>query len=51
MLYHRQRDPDGFVTIQFGACDGGAANCIPITPGWNYWTRLYRLRKEILDGT
>jgi hypothetical protein len=44
-------DADGSVTIRFGGCDGSAANCIPITEGWNYWVRLYRPRKEILDGT
>lgn len=42
---------DGSVTIQFGGCDGSAPNCIPITEGWNYWVRLYRPRKEILDGS
>ena len=42
---------DGSVTIHFGGCDGTAPNCIPITEGWNYWVRLYRPRKEILDGT
>jgi len=26
-------------------------NCIPVTAGWNYWARLYRPRKQILDGT
>ena len=41
---------DGSVTIQFGG-DEGAPNCIPITPGWNYLVRMYRPRKEILDGT
>ena len=41
---------DGSVTIQFGGCDGSAPNCIPIFEGWNYWVRLYRPRKEILDG-
>lgn len=46
-----RKDADGSVTIQFGGCDGNTANCIPITPGWNYWVRLYRPRKEILDGT
>jgi hypothetical protein len=46
-----KKEPDGSVTIQFGRCDGSAPNCIPITEGWNYWTRLYRPRKEILDGT
>jgi hypothetical protein len=35
----------------FGGCDGAAINCIPVTSGWNYWVRLYRPRKEILDGT
>jgi hypothetical protein len=44
-----KKNDDGSVTIQFG-CDGKAANCLPITPGWNYMVRLYRPRKEILDG-
>jgi hypothetical protein len=42
---------DGSVTVQFGACDGKTPNCIPIAPGWNYIARLYRPRKELLDGT
>jgi hypothetical protein len=42
---------DGSVTIRFGDCVGEASNCLPITPGWNYIVRLYRPRKEILDGT
>jgi hypothetical protein len=42
---------DGSVAIQFGGCDGKIANCLPITPGWNYWVRLYRPRAEILNGT
>ena len=46
-----KKETDGSVTIQFGGCDGSAANCIPITEGWNYWVRLYRPRKEILNGT
>jgi hypothetical protein len=41
---------DGSVTIQFGG-DENVPNCIPIMPGWNYLIRLYRPRKEILDGT
>ena len=41
---------DGSVTIQFGG-DENAPNCIPIMPGWNYLVRMYRPRKEILDGT
>jgi hypothetical protein len=46
-----RRSDDGSVTVQFGACDGKTPNCLPITPGWNYLVRLYRPRKEILDGT
>lgn len=46
-----KKDADGSVTVQFGGCDGKAANCLPIMPGWNYIVRLYRPRKEILDGT
>jgi hypothetical protein len=45
------KDADGSITIQFGGCDGFAANCIPISEGWNYTVRLYRPRKEVLDGT
>jgi len=41
---------DGSFTIQFGGCDGKIPNCLPITPGWNYTVRLYRPRKEILEG-
>ena len=46
-----KKDADGSVTIQFGGCDAGSVNCLPIMPGWNYIARLYRPRKEILDGT
>ena len=42
---------DGSFTIHFGGCDGKAPNCLPIVKGWNYVARLYRPRKEILDGT
>ena len=28
-----------------------APNCLPIMKGWNYTVRLYRPRKEILDGS
>lgn len=43
--------PDGNVTVQFGDCEGGVPNCLPITAGWNYMVRLYRPRAEILDGS
>jgi hypothetical protein len=46
-----RKDKDGSISIQFGGCDGKIANCLPITPGWNYMVRLYRPRREILDGT
>jgi hypothetical protein len=46
-----QRATDGTVGIQFGGCDGAVANCLPITPGWNYLVRLYRPQAEILDGS
>jgi hypothetical protein len=46
-----KKGADGSVTIQFGGCDGKVANCLPIMPGWNYLVRLYRQRKEILDGS
>jgi hypothetical protein len=42
---------DGSVTVQFGGCDGKIDNCLPIMKDWNYMVRLYRPRKEILDGT
>ena len=41
----------GAVTIQFGGCEKTTPNCLPITKGWNYTVRLYRPRKEIIDGT
>lgn len=41
---------DGSVTIRFGG-DENAPNYLPVTPGWNYLVRMYRPRKEILDGT
>jgi hypothetical protein len=46
-----KRSEDGSITIQFGGNDGKTPNCLPITLGWNYLVRLYRPRKEILDGT
>jgi hypothetical protein len=46
-----KKSADGSITIQFGGCDGNTPNCLPITPGWNYIVRLYRPRKEVLDGS
>ena len=45
-----QRGADGKVTIQFGGCDAATANCLPITPGWNYLVRLYRPQDKVLSG-
>jgi len=46
-----KKDADGSVAIQFGGCDGGIPNCLPIMKGWNYTVRLFRPRPELLDGT
>src|SRR4029434_9334566 len=45
-----KKGEDGSVAVQFGGWDGNTANCLPITPGWNYIVRLYRPRAEILSG-
>jgi hypothetical protein len=45
-----QRGADGQITIQFGGCDAATANCLPVTPGWNYLVRLYRPHDKILNG-
>jgi hypothetical protein len=42
---------NGTVSIQFGGDPKTAGNFQPIAPGWNYLVRLYRPRKEILDGS
>ena len=43
-------DTDGSVTIHFGG-DTSQPNYLYITDGWNYTVRLYRPRKEILNGS
>ena len=45
-----KRDSDGSITIHFGG-DSKQSNNISIMKGWNYIVRLYRPRKEILDGS
>ncbi len=42
---------DGSFTVQFGGCQKSTPNCLPIMKGWNYTIRLYRPRKEIVDGS
>ncbi len=46
-----KRNADGGYTVQFGGCKRDTPNCLPIEKGWNYTVRLYRPRKEILDGS
>jgi len=41
---------DGSVNVRFGGNPEGADNFMPISAGWNYLVRLYRPRKEIIDG-
>ena len=45
------RDANGATTIRFGGADHNAPNYLPIAPGWNYTVRLYRPRKQVLDGS
>lgn len=46
-----KRESDGSIAVQFGGCDDGVANCLPVTPGWNYMVRLYKPHANVLDGT
>ena len=48
--YTAKKNPDGSITIHFGG-DPKQTNYLPITKGWSYMARLYRPRKEILDGS
>ncbi len=45
-----KKDKDGSITIHFGG-DPKADNFLPIVKGWNYIVRLYKPKKEILDGS
>ena len=45
-----KKSGDGSTTIHFGG-DPNALNHLRIMPGWSYMVRLYRPRKEILDGS
>lgn len=44
-------DAMGAYVIQFGGCSKNTPNCLPIVEGWNFTMRLYRPRKEILNGS
>ena len=48
--YTAEQDASGVFRFQFGGCRAATPNCLPIMPGWNYTVRLYRPRREILDG-
>jgi len=41
---------DGSITINFGGCEDGRVNCIPVSEGWNYVVRMYEPREEVLNG-
>jgi len=45
-----ERDADGTVTVHFGG-DASLPNQLPISDGWNYLVRMYRPRREVLDGS
>ncbi|WP_339544897.1 DUF1254 domain-containing protein [Pseudomonas sp. RA_35y_Pfl2_P32] len=45
-----KKSDDGSIVIQFGGCEATIANCLPITPGWNYTVRLYQPSDAILSG-
>jgi hypothetical protein len=44
-------ESDGSYVVQFGGDPKDAANQLPIFPGWNYAVRLYRPRREVIDGS
>jgi len=44
-----KKNKDGSTTIHFGG-DPKQPNYFPIVEGWNYIVRLYRPRKELLEG-
>ena len=45
-----KKNEDGSVTVHFGG-DPKQPNFLPIVSEWNYIVRLYKPRKEILDGS
>ena len=42
---------DDSITINFGGCEDGRVNCIPVTEGWNYTVRMYEPQEEVINGT
>ncbi len=45
-----KKNADKTTTIYFGG-DASAPNYLRIMPGWNYTVRMYRPRREVLDGS
>jgi hypothetical protein len=45
-----KKNEDGSITVHFGG-DPKQPNFLPIVPGWNYIVRMYRPKKEVLDGS
>ena len=41
---------DGSFTLNFGGCDDGRINCLPVVDGWNYAVRMYQPNEEIISG-
>ena len=44
------KNSDGSIVVNFGG-DPKQPNYIPITEGWNYIVRLYRVKSEVVNGT
>ena len=49
--HHREKGPGWFGHHPVRRVRRQVQNCLPIAPGWNYTVRLFRPRREILDGT
>ena len=45
-----EKNADGSATINFGACDDGRVNCLPISEGWNYAFRYYKPQQALMSG-
>ena len=45
-----KKNKDGSITSHFVG-DPKQSNFLPILPGWNYIVRLYKPKKEILEGS
>ncbi|MNH19955.1 hypothetical protein D3C79_797070 [compost metagenome] len=46
-----KKNAEGTIDVRFGGCTEQLANCLPITPGWNYMVRYYLPEPAILDGS